>query len=126
MKTERKKLRRLADTQATVENLARSRVADAVSQLNTCERQLERAKLALSAPFVSLVFSDLHIRHVQRLIEKCGDRRNALIVAQSNLQDEVVRGQKLNERLQKAKASAVREEEDNAILERLDWLALHR
>lgn len=121
-----KKLRRLVDAQTTVEILAQSQVARLAGQLVGYEKKLELAKHAVSASTASPFFTDIHFRHIQRLVEVCSEVNDKLTAAQVNLQSEVVRTNKLRDRLRAGEITATRENENKSILERLDWSSMQR
>jgi len=126
METEQKMLRRLVDAQTTVENLARSQVAKHAGQLAGYEEKLELTKRAISASSASLCFTDIHIRHIQRLVEKCSEESNKLAAAQIRLQSEAVRTNKLRDRMRAGEIIEERENDSKVILERLDWSSMQR
>ncbi len=119
-----KKLRRLLLAQSVAETMAKSQVGELSAALTQQESKLETARTAFSNATTTLVFADLHLRHIHGLSNKCLQTKSQLEVAQQELQSETVRNKKLKSRLKTRLAAEHRDEESKRLLEILDRRAL--
>ena len=115
-----KKLKRLVLAQTVAESMAKSQVGSLSSALKQKEEKLEGAREAFSSASTSLVFADLHLRHIHGLANQCVETRNQLETARRELQSETVRNKKLKSRLRSTLVEQQRDEESKLMMERLD------
>jgi len=119
MGVDSKKLHRLVKAQETLESLARTCVVRCTFQLKESEAKLAQAEQAPAATAIALIFADMRMRHIQKLMELCAQERSELEIAQGQLSIEVSRGEKLRERLRNANVSAARNADGLSVLEQL-------
>ena len=115
-----KKLKRLVLAQTVAESMAKSQVGALSSALKQKEDKLEEAREAFSNASTSLVFADLHLRHIHGLASQCVETRSQLETARRELQSETVRNKKLKSRLKSTLVEQERDEENKLMMERLD------
>ena len=115
-----KKLKRLVLAQSVAESMAKSHVGGLSAQLALVDEKLERARTSFATTKTSLLFSDLHLKHINSLVRESEETRDELEAARRELQSETVRNRKLQGRLKATLSSEEREAENKMLLERLD------
>ncbi|MEP1206273.1 MAG: hypothetical protein ABJM29_16960 [Rhizobiaceae bacterium] len=121
-----KKLKRLVLAQTVAESMAKSQVGELSASLRQQETKLEEARESFANATTSLVFADLHLRHIHGLANQCGETRNELEEARRELQSETVRNKKLKSRLKSTLVNNQRDEESKLMMERLDRFSATR
>ena len=115
-----KKLKRLVLAQTVAESMAKSHVGGLSAKLAQVDEKLERARASFATSKTSLLFSDLHLKHINGLVQQSEDTRIELEAARRELQSETVRNRKLQDRLKSTLSNEEREAENKMLLERLD------
>jgi len=115
-----KKLKRLVLAQTVAESMAKSQVGELAANLTQQEEKLDQAREAFSNATTSLIFADLHLRHIHGLASQCVETRSQLELARRGLQSETVRNKKLKSRLKSTLVEELRDEESKLMMERLD------
>ena len=115
-----RKLKRLVLAQTVAESMAKSQVGDLSAKLAQVDHKLERARNSFANSMTSMLFSDLHLKHINGLVRQSEETRDELERARRELQSEVVRNKKLQERLKMTLSQEEREAENRILLERLD------
>ena len=115
-----KKLKRLVLAQTVAESMAKSHVGGLSSKLAQVDDKLEKARSSFATTKTSMLFSDLHLKHINGLVRESEETREELEAARRELQSETVRNRKLQDRLKATLSSDEREAENKMLLERLD------
>lgn len=115
-----KKLKRLVLAQTVAESMAKSHVGGLSARLAQVDEKLERARTSFATTKTSMLFSDLHLKHINSLVRESEDTRAELEAARRELQSETVRNRKLQDRLKVTLSNEQRDAENKMLLERLD------
>ena len=86
--TSAKKLQRLVLAQTVTESIAKSQVGLLSSELAGMEQKLTMTRDSFAKSKTSLLFADLHLKHIHNLVEGCNDLRSRLENARQELQSE--------------------------------------
>ena len=121
-----KKLKRLVLAQSVAESLAKSHVGELSARQVQVDDKLEKARSSFANSQTSMLFSDLHLKHINGLVKQSEEVQRDLDAARKELQSETVRNKKLRERLKSTEAHENREAENKLLLERLDHLTGRR
>ena len=115
-----KKLKRLVLAQTVAESMAKSQVGGLSARLAQVDEKLEKARNSFATTKTSMLFSDLHLKHINGLVRESEETREQLEEARRELQSETVRNRKLQDRLKATLSSEEREAENKMLLERLE------
>ena len=115
-----KKLKRLVLAQTVAESMAKSQVGGLSARLAQVDEKLEKARNSFATTKTSMLFSDLHLKHINGLVRESEETRDQLEAARRELQSETVRNRKLQDRLKATLSSEEREAENKMLLERLE------
>ncbi|MCJ8309372.1 MAG: hypothetical protein HRU27_07945 [Rhizobiaceae bacterium] len=120
-----KKLKRLVLAQTVAESMAKSQVGGLSARLAQVDEKLEKARNSFATTKTSMLFSDLHLKHINGLVRESEETRDQLEAARRELQSETVRNRKLQDRLKATLSSEEREAENKLLLERLERGSRH-
>ena len=115
-----KKLKRLVLAQTVAESMAKSQVGGLSARLAQVDEKLDKARNSFATTKTSMLFSDLHLKHINGLVRESEETREQLEEARRELQSETVRNRKLQDRLKATLSSEEREAENKMLLERLE------
>ena len=115
-----KKLKRLVLAQTVAESMAKSQVGGLSARLAQVDEKLDKARNSFATTKTSMLFSDLHLKHINGLVRESEETREQLEAARRELQSETVRNRKLQDRLKATLSSEEREAENKMLLERLE------
>ena len=120
-----KKLKRLVLAQTVAESMAKSQVGGLSARLAQVDEKLEKARNSFATTKTSMLFSDLHLKHINGLVRESEETRDQLEAARRELQSETVRNRKLQDRLKATLSSEEREAENKLLLEQLERGSRH-
>ena len=120
-----KKLKRLVLAQTVAESMAKSQVGGLSARLAQVDEKLEKARNSFATTKTSMLFSDLHLKHINGLVRESEETRDQLEAARRELQSETVRNRKLQDRLKAPLSSEEREAENKLLLVRLERGSRH-
>ena len=112
--------RRLLRAQLSMEAQATSQLNAAMNQLRAVEEQLNRAQQAISGSSETMIFSDLYLGHVGKLLKMRVGAQESVEAAKKNVLTQRLRSQTLDKKARKEQLQEERQMQESNLYELLD------